>query len=945
MRPLELEMQAFGPYAGLQKIDFTKLGKSGIYLISGPTGAGKTTIFDAIVFALYGTSSGIMREASMMRSQYADKDTDTYVKLIFLYHERRYEITRMPEYMRPAKRKRQTAVENAEKNDIQMIHQPAKAEFRSIDDNKTICEGAREVSAAVTELIGLTRTQYMQIAMLAQGDFQELLLAKTDEREKIFRDIFGTGIYKDFQDSIQKEANAIRMQLADAENIMQQYLLQIKYEESDEGKLREYITNADAVMNAAGIIEELKSYTEWEHDRLNLLKERTDADKAVMNGLLQEAGRSEAAGKAAESLKNAYEQKKKIEMQQKEAAEKLRLVRENENEKKAEKLSLDINREKEDIGQYRLLTEISADIVKMENEKNSADELSTENETRITGIRDRIVADRAERAGLDISDEEYSKCIEGRQTLISEGKAVKGLINQLAEIKNAEIEKKDAEKIYQKSADDNMEEQCKYSEITQAYLDGQAGIIAAHLEEGQPCPVCGSKAHPSPAAMRVTTPDEDAVNKEKEKADKVFQNAKKCAENYQRLDGRLQTLVKAFDDALKAVGIASLQDSDFNIKETALNKRYAHITELYRENENRLGKIESDKKRAAELDSEIIGSQDMSDKLLAVRNELSSRAVEINGRISGLRERYSEIRSKLKYSSEKEALSEISSKEKECAGLRDELNSALNEAASLDKDMAACVSGINALEGQASGFSSEKYNLILQQLSEMKENIKCSEEKNNELYKRLSVNEDVLRTFSDKYKNMAELQKRYSDVRELSDTVNGSLNNTDRIRLETYVQMAYFEQVLRKANTRLLSMTEGRYELKRAEESRDQRTKSGLELNIIDHYDAGAKNERSVRSLSGGEIFMASLSLALGMSDEVQASAGGISLDTMFVDEGFGSLDGEALDHAVNTLMELTEDSRLIGIISHVTELDERFERQIVVTRGICGSTAKIVIK
>lgn len=499
-----------------------------------------------------------------------------------------------------------------------------------------------------------------------------------------------------------------------------------------------------------------------------------------------------------------------------------------------------------------------------------------------------------------------------------------------------------ADKLYSMASAENEEEQERYRSMLQAYLDGQAGIIAGGLSDGRPCPVCGSVSHPHPAVLMQDTPDEQSIKLEKKKAGDALEKAGKSAQKAGALRQKLVTLTESFCSMAADAGIEEKDPAD---AKEAVNREYAAAKEAFEINESRLRKLEADKKRAAELDAEIEKIQADSEKLTTEKNDIDMKTAQLDERIQNLRERNTEISSKLRYSSEEQAVSEIRKKEQECSRLKKEFTEAKDKAAELDNAMAACMAGIDKLKKSAGAFSQEKYEETEGRIAELNAALKKAEEVNTEASGRLASNNEVLISFSEKYKDIGAVRAEYSATKELADTVNGMVNNTDRIRLETYVQMAYFDRILKKANIRLMSMTEGRYELKRAEGSRDMRVKSGLELNAVDHYDVGMENERSVRSLSGGEIFMASLSLALGMSDEVQASAGGMTLDTMFVDEGFGSLDGETLDRAVSTLIGLTAGDMVIGIISHVSELDERFDRQIEVSRAAGGSKAQIVIK
>lgn len=933
-------MQAFGPYADLQVLDMTRLGTSGIYLISGPTGAGKTTIFDAIVFALYGTPSGEAREPSMLRSQYADPKLDTYVRLVFAYHEKEYEIIRYPEYMRAAKRRHQTDESDGES--VRMTRQPARAEMKRHDTGEIISTGPREVTASVIKLTGLRKDQYTQIAMLAQGDFQKLLLAGTDEREKIFRDIFGTGIYKDFQDNIQKEAQKLRNETESTADIMKQYLSRIKYEEQDVSGLESYIMKADAVLNAETVIKKLTEYTDMERSRIEAGKNETEKKRSELSRLLQEAGRLEAAYSASEELKKELERKTELTDSREKAQEQLKLVNENGNEKKAEELSTEINREKENLKQYSLLSETVSAIAAAEREgKALAEKIGT---CLIQKERNDILAaeDKKKREQLAGTADEYSECTEKKQVLLNQGKVLKNLQRQLEIMMAATSESAEADKLYSTASAENEEEQDRYRSMLQAYLDGQAGIIAGSLSDGRPCPVCGSVSHPHPAVLMQDTPDEQSIRLEKKKAGDALEKAGKCAQKAGALRQKLVTLTESFCSMAEDAGIEEKDPADAG---EAVDREYAAAKDAFEINESRLRELEADKKRAAELDAEIEKIHADSERLTAEKNDMGMKKAQLDERIQNLREKHTEISSKLRYGSEEQAASEIRIKEQECEKLKNELSEARDRAAELDKAMAACTAGIDKLKKSAEAFSQEKYEETDGRIRELNEALRKAEEVNTEASGRLSSNNEVLISFSEKYKDIGAVSEEYTATKELADTVNGMVNNTDRIRLETYVQMAYFDRILKKANIRLMSMTEGRYELKRAEGSRDMRVKSGLELNAVDHYDVGMENERSVRSLSGGEIFMASLSLALGMSDEVQASVGGMTLDTMFVDEGFGSLDGETLDRAVSTLIDLTAGNMVIGIISHVSELDERFDRQIEVSRTAGGSKAQIVLK
>lgn len=664
MRPLNLTMSAFGPYAGQTTVDFSVLGTSGLYLITGDTGAGKTTIFDAITYALYGEASGESRESSMLRSKYAAPETPTFVELTFLNGGKTYTVRRNPEYTRPKTRGTGTTVQKAD------------AEL-TMPDGRIITK-ARDVTAAVTDIVGVDREQFARIAMIAQGEFRKLLLAQTDERKAIFRQIFHTGQYQALQNRLKEEAAALDRQCGELEAGLRQAAGSIRCDAPetlpDALDTDALLAALDTLLHAdeAALTQAQAEHAETETQREQVLSDLGKAEALeAARGKLAEAEsawtEAQAEMKAAQAaLDTATASQPEIQSRRQgitrledalrryEQLDTLRAQAEAERKRLAQKRS--------DLDAARARTDAAAKALETARGK-------------LSGQPKLAVA--AAQAG-HAQDAAAQRC--------AQLAALETQRQQCAELETALTA---AQAEYQKAAEAAQAALAHYGAQNRAYLDAQAGILARTLVPGQPCPVCGATEHPCPAAAPEQVPD-------------------------------------------------------------------------------------------------------------------------------------------------------------------------------------------------------------------------------------------------------AAVRARWQWVHALAATANGAVPGKEKIMLETYIQTAYFDRILGRANTRLLIMSGGQYELRRCARAGDNRSQTGLELEVIDHYNGTA---RSVKTLSGGETFAASLSLALGLSDEVQATAGGVQLEAMFVDEGFGSLDSEALQQALAALVGVSGGSRIVGIISHVAELKDRIDRQIIVTKDRSGGS------
>lgn len=1433
MKPVKLIISAFGPYAGNTMIDFERLGGQGLYLITGDTGAGKTTIFDAIAFALYGEASGDVRRTDMFRSKYAKEEVPTYVEFTFDYCRKRYIVKRNPEYLRPKGRGSGYTLQRAE------------AELIYPDEREPITK-SKEVTKAITELIGLDRRQFTQIAMIAQGDFQKLLLAGTEERSGIFRQIFKTGLYQKLQEQLKAAVKVQGREYDELKRSINQYMDSIicmedtpsaekmKELQKDkfEGRIGEglelleqlCLEDKTALKELDGKIEKLEEQIQKEDQLIgNIHKIKEQQDKLFINQNLLKEHEPELI-KAEASYQEAEEHAKEcgvLALQIKEQQDhlvlfdKLRQERDGQDavkqaikEENVQRQKLEEQKQeleeilKTDTESLKDLAAVGEERERLENKKNNMQEYKNRLQLQMSGLeqeaarqqrtekslekeqkkaealleliqnvqkqiealanRDSILSEtetiqrklkelkevldkehteqesiqeqieqtvntqkeflsrkealskeeekrRAEQERLKdaktveiqcrhkteeteerlhIFQEQNSSLMDLKKVVVNQEAAYKQICVQIEEhqkqqvllqeeweeIKDADtrslkleqekkelaeqkkthkklmkeievLEKREQELCavqheYQDAVQEKEQIAVIYQEMEKCFLDAQAGMLARELEDGKPCPVCGSVHHPILANVPETVPKKEEVEQEKERftsarakverfsatagqlkerleeqrqtvnewIEKLFGTTeenqkkkeelqKKIADKQQQLKSRekelAQEIKKTENDKSRKIELDELiktgerKQKELNVLLQKKSQDFAaakgQLEEKNRQWENMVSelqfsdrmenkaeemedylkqilqqckkqqeKAEADKKRLEVLEQEAEQGETEKQRIKEQIAENQERAADLKGQekslqkqitretekageilemavthlkmVQGLKRESTERCEKLTITELPENLwmiempnllllmqeyderltvcvNEISEQivnrkrleaekqEKEnelveCKGLFAELekqlegirnrrsekagqlfenlcaqDSQLSEAypcaadvseeiiqeianrmeRELEENLVLLVKEMESnqeellrkkkLEKQIpekelelqkliqdiqkteiiltkkkteSDARAEKICSLLEQLGmEQKEEVEekiramgkhktaiedalkkaeqdyancktrkerlmaaietlksqidaageagtvCEEdvlarkaqwqqEKKEVSKKRdlknnaFSTNKDICRKVKEKQEDILVVEKKYVWMKALSDTANGKLNGKKKVELETYIQMAYFDRILRRANLRLLTMSSGQYELKREEESENQKEKAGLELCVIDHYNA---TERSVKTLSGGESFEASLSLALGLSDEIQSYAGGIQMDSMFIDEGFGSLDEEALSQAMKALVRLTEGNRLVGVISHVSELKEQIEKKIIVTK------------
>ncbi len=919
MRPLKLTIAGFGPYAEIQELDFSRLGSSGLYLITGDTGAGKTTIFDAITFALFGEASGDSRSADMLRSKYAKDDAPTYVELRFAYNDKEYTVRRNPEYERAKSRGSGTT------------KQTADAEL--ICPNGDRITKLREVDRAIRDIIGLTREQFSQVAMISQGDFRKLLQADTRERQKIFRDIFGTGLYMTLQDRLKAKAAEVKNQREQASAGIAQYTEGILCHETsplleDTQKARNGELFTSEVLS---LLEKLLEEDRAQEKRLDESARRQDEQ---MDALVAQLTRAKSYRTAQQAL----------EVKAAEEAEKVSAL---------EQLSAALSSARSTIPeQERLGREITA----LELLLPSYDELERKNNDLADKQAALHAASAAEAtaAGLKTTlEQELSVCREELRTLGSVS-AEKELLQNRCETLT---ERKETFAALISSVDTLLKEQetlrtlqgeyiaaetrssrlrQDYDTKNKAFLDEQAGVLAAALTAGTPCPVCGSTEHPRLAVISTSAPTEADVKAAKS----AYEAAQKATEQASGKASTQRGLVQAAEDAIRRESMTLLGETENSGVKAAAQAQAAALTAEITAVRQQIAALAQKEGRKAELDQLIPQKEQTladADKALhgakAQIAALTAASAELTAQIEALRVKLT-FADKAALLQEKEVLGRkqqalkpaLTAAEASCSACKEALAAIRAAMAELRKQTAeAPAADAEDLQAQKEALTAQKNDLA----AEMKH-----------IHARLTTNEAAQKNISAKAQELAELDARYTWMKALSDTANGTVSGKDKVMLETYIQTTYFDRILERANLRLGKMSGGQYDLERRKIASNQRSQSGLELDIIDHVNT---TRRSVNTLSGGEAFLASLALALGLSDEVQMSTG-IRLDTLFVDEGFGSLDSEALSKAYSTLAGLTEGSRLVGIISHVSELKERIDKQIVVRKDRSGSSRAEIV-
>lgn len=749
MKPTSLVLSGWGPYRGMEQADFETM-QQGLFLVSGPTGSGKTTIFDGITFALYGEVSGSIREKDSLRSDFADASTPTFVTLNFTHRGKQYRVTRNPKYDRP-KLKGEG-----------MTTEPEGGEL--YEGETLLASGSSQVTERVTGLLGLDYRQFRQISMIAQGEFQQLLVSSSKERTQIFRDIFQTRIYDTMTALLSARVKALNGRIDEVKHRADEITGTFRIENGDWEELK-----SKKNRNYRKILD----FIEQEDDRL----ESRERELASRLGELDRSYKEQV--RAIEELRSGNQ-----------------AVRKYENDRKT--------------------------LEKLEEERDSLKEQKRELAKaygRIPVRRERLEGKKSELRVLE----------EQKKGLASWQAACRQLTERQETYLKLDGEAKEKKRIYEYQDD--------------CFKKAAAGIIARDLTEGIPCPVCGSTVHPAPASMEGEVPDEKEIRRLKADYEAASEKASAAA-------GAAAALVGAVKNMEENLGVMDLSDGG----EKALLEIGEKLKLLEEE-------TKQEEKEIRDCEKEY---QDCSVKL-----EKQKAA-------------YSQLKASIRVPKPTELV-------------------------------------------DLSGFEAA--------LSECERDRKQTAREKERTGAALALNRQSLSTLKGHLEVKEKLETEYGVVRELERAAGGY--NGRNLVFEQYVLSVYFEDILRAANRRLLKMSGERYELHRLERARDRRSRESMEMEVLDQYTG---KRRSVKSLSGGEAFNAALALALGTSDVIQSYAGGIQVEALFVDEGFGSLDAEALEQAVAILTSLSGGSSMVGIISHVEELKEQIGSHILVEKTNQGS-------
>ena len=1040
MRPIKLTISAFGPYASKQVIDFEELKGRNIFVISGKTGAGKTTIFDAISYALYGEASGESRETDSLRSHFADDNTETYVELEFELRGEKYTVNRVPKQ----KKKKARGEGYTEKSADATLTLP---------DGKVITK-VKNVTDKIIEILGITREQFKQIVMLAQGEFKKLLLADSVEREGIFRKIFNTYDFEKIQAELKDKAANLSKNRTKSKHEMEINLKNIK---------GEHDIVIDEYVDFPLVIEKLKDLLERDNNIYKTLNEEgkevdnnlqvKNQEKAIIetnNNLLKE---KEIITKALEELlskEDEYKNKSKTIIDGKNAKE-VKYIEDKliETTKKLTKREEDYNLSLKNIDSLKLKQEEANKLLQIEESKECDREKLSVEINNLNKLEEKIIEldslnnkvmhlkQSAENSKLQIINnkketEELKKSKEEKELqlkdiatletkkveLESDIKAKNKTLDEVRELfkvirsfQNTYIEHNNKAKEYKEFEVEYKKVKENYEKMDDLYKKEQAGILASKLQENEPCPVCGSTNHPNKATIKenLKIPTKEELKVAKENLDKLEKENLEKINNLTTLNSNKTTYLEQVNNHLSMLSATLNIDKTFN-SETAkvvknlgtelksvidklkdellkvidkislkekIEKELNLITTTINEREQSLIKLEEcEKNYTTELTQNITKIDEYKKEIpenitdvKTLNNLIEVKTKELNiskEKLAKLRLENENLAKKLEgeNSTSKEINKSIEELKLEIANNKANFNEAIKEQGfdniQTYEDAKLQISMVESLEKEVENYNSElkltkakqediinktkdivfmDITTIDEEIRSIQNNKKELESKLRELHAIIVGNKTILKNVENLNIEFKEIEEEYKVLGELADLANGK--KAPYISFERYILASYFEDIIEAANIRLEKMTGDRFSLIRKTSKSKGAGQKGLELEIYDNY---TDSSRDVSSLSGGESFKASLSLALGLSDIVQSNAGGVSLDTMFVDEGFGTLDPQSLDNAIDSLLELQRGGRLVGIISHVEELKERIDAKLEVTSTSKGSKVEFNI-
>lgn len=933
MRPLKLSFESFNSYANKTSIDFEDFNSNGIFLITGPTGSGKTTIFDAIKYALYGEASGEDRKniSNFNFSDFANPGAQSTVTFEFLHRGVKYRIERISSYQVSKKNK-------TPETDKKTPNKKTTVNFYQLIDGeeKLLASNATKVNEEVQNLLGIDKNQFSQIVMIAQGDFSKILTAKGSDRETLLRNIFNTEVYQQLQERLKVDTSQLEKEheknLANAKNALQDINLNDQ-EQSD--KVLEYLKNEKTILSH---LDEIHTFIEEQNSALNEEARSLDSKtiklsnrKDALTGYLAQLESNQKI-KDQISACNEYLDLHKPILDQKESA----YLEAQKNESEIERLRFDIPKLEDKIHRYDLaskkvesikleISKLDSQLLERKQKIELLDKKSTETQTLQNGFKE-----KKQRL------EENSNKLTEIDRLISEiEQTVKRKKNTDAYLKELKEEQAALEELSIKHNHSKEE----YLSAEQKFSAAQAGILASKLIEGSPCPVCGSIHHPQIASLSNDVPSETKIKELKDTMESIHQKKQKQSEavatSKTKFDFENNEFNQSFTQVLSAVHLID------EFKNVESFKELVHANEVLIQQKSI---IESQNKEKEILESRIdktdVDLKNIEKSKAETNNSIQELTVHLNRRHGEL--------SSIKNSGDLIDIDKIKICHENAVARWEILSNQLHQSKEeFDKELAE----FNRKKDFCQGLKSKLNNTLCIDPSDLKNQIQeivieqqKIRNKITEINRMININESPLNTIKRIYLDAITTEKKYNTTKTLHDFVSGASSNSEygRISLENYVQRTYLQRVVEAANNRLAIMTDSQFVLKTKGDKKFKKT-DYLDLEVTDLYTG---KDRDVKSLSGGEKFMTSLALALGFSDVIQQDVGGIQLDSMFIDEGFGTLDSETLEQALRLLDQLSTNSNtLVGIISHVEELKNRIPQQILVSKDLNGSSLEVVIK
>ena len=864
----------------------------------------------------------------MLRCKYADDKTPTFVELEFEVHGVRYTVRRNPEYQRPKTRGEGMTTEKAD------------ATLTYPDDRPPVTK-AKDVTAAVQEIIGLDYNQFSQIVLIAQGQFTKLLNASTEERSRIFRKLFRTQRYAQLQERLQAEAAALNQQRT-AQNAKLDSLLgglQFAPDDPDAEALRALC--AQTVPETALTL--LDALTARQAAALEEADTALQATEAQLDKVQQQLGAAAQAQRLAQQL--AARQAELAAAKPALDAARAEADRHAGDAAQLDALTAQVTQAQSALAAYDALDALCRQQTEARDAARLAAAQAHKRRTQLDSLNAALAAAETELSALADADTRLLALQNHSTQLCQRGEALAKLEQRLAECQHQAKRAHKAQESYRAAAAAQDEARTRQNTLERAFLDAQAGLLAESLTEGAPCPVCGSTHHPARALLPHTAPTQaqvEAARQAAAAADRQAQTASAAAQSALAAANEAKISLRRDAETLLPERFTAPEGTvplTFALMTNVLAEETAALQTAQADCAAQCRQAEADCRRKAQLEADRQNKTRQRPALEQAAAESDRSAAAQNASADALEGQIAERRAALPYPRRADAQAALDKLEADRSALRTGMDTAQRRLKQAEQTVAAAEAAVDALTAQQTAAQKELPARSAEELTAQQTALTAARETLRSREKQLSAQLLPNRKTAAQYRAAAEarqtLESRWQWVSALAATAGGTLTSKQKIKLEAYIQMNYLDRILRYANTRLMQMTAGQYELERIG-AENQRSQSGLDLGVIDHYNG---TRRSVKTLSGGESFKASLALALGLSDEVQSSAGGIRLDTLFLDEGFGSLDEESLELAIRVLSGLTEGDRLVGIISHVGALKDRIDRQVVVHKARTGGS------